>query len=262
MATSNHTSVFPDRFALRGHRALVTGSSRGIGAAIAVALAEAGADVMVNYVGNQDAAESLAERIRGLGRNCGIAQGDIGEKGVPGRLFEETLKTLGQVDILVSNAAIQFVEPWAEVTREHFQRQTATNFQGAYELIQLAAPAMLERGWGRILTIGSVQEAKPHPEMVVYAALKAAQTLMVKNLAKQFAPKGVTVNNLAPGVIDTDRSRERLTTEEYRRKVLSWIPANELGTSEDCAGAALLLCSEAGRYITGQNLFVDGGMSL
>jgi NAD(P)-dependent dehydrogenase (short-subunit alcohol dehydrogenase family) len=121
---------------------------------------------------------------------------------------------------------------------------------------------MIERKWGRILTIGSVQEAVPHPDMLVYSALKAAQTLMVRNLAKQFAPHGVTINNLAPGVIDTDRSRIRLTEAAYLEKVLCKIPASYIGEADDCAGAALLLCSDAGRYISGQNLFVDGGMSL
>jgi NAD(P)-dependent dehydrogenase (short-subunit alcohol dehydrogenase family) len=146
--------------------------------------------------------------------------------------------------------------------REHFEQQVNVNWRSAFELIQLAAPSMIERNWGRILTVGSVQEAKPHPDMVIYSALKAAQTLMVQNLAKQFAPHGVTVNNLAPGVINTDRSRARLTDPAYVNKVLSWIPAGHIGEAEDCAGAALLLCSDAGRYITGQSLFVDGGMSL
>jgi len=129
-------------------------------------------------------------------------------------------------------------------------------------MIQICAPAMIERRWGRLVTVGSVQESKPRPDMVVYSALKAAQTLMVRNLAKQFAPHGVTVNNTAPGVINTDRSRARLTDQSYIDKVLSWIPAGVLGEPEDCAGVAVLLCSEAGRNITGQNVYVDGGMSL
>jgi NAD(P)-dependent dehydrogenase (short-subunit alcohol dehydrogenase family) len=98
--------------------------------------------------------------------------------------------------------------------------------------------------------------------MLVYASLKAAQTSMVRNLARQFAPRGVTVNNLAPGVIATDRNTERLAAAAYREQVLARIPAGRIGDPDDCAGAALLLCSEAGRYITGQSLLVDGGMSL
>lgn len=252
----------PSAFSLAGRRALVTGSSRGIGAAIAVGLAEAGADVMVHCMGDLSAARDVAARIGALGRRSGMVQADLADGTSPRTVFEATLAALGGLDILVSNVAIQVAEPWRDVTREHFDTQLAVNWRSAFELIQLAAPPMLEHGWGRILTIGSVQEAKPHPEMIVYSALKAAQTLMVKNLAKQFAPRGVTVNNLAPGVINTDRSRARLTTPEYTQKVLSWIPAGHLGEPADCVGAALLLCSDAGRYITGQNLFVDGGMSL
>lgn len=249
-------------FNLTGRRALVTGSSRGIGAAIAIALAEAGADVVVNYIGSRDAALEVVGKIESLGRRSVALEADLGSPGAPKQLIDATLSALGGLDILVSNVAIQHAENWREVTLEHFDQQVNVNWRSAFELIQLAAPAMIERNWGRILTIGSVQEANPHPEMVVYSALKAAQTLMVRNLAKQFAPHGVTVNNLAPGVINTDRSRARLTDPAYVNKVLSWIPAGHIGEPEDCAGAALLLCSEAGRYITGQNLFVDGGMGL
>lgn len=249
-------------FTLKGRRALVTGSSRGIGAAIAVALAEAGTDVVVNYSGSREAGLAVCEKIRSLGRRSAAVETDLGAHDGPQRLIESTMEALGGIDILVSNVAIQHAEPWRQVTREHFDHQVTTNWRSAFELIQLTAPGMMERNWGRIVTIGSVQESRPHPEMVVYAALKAAQTLMVRNLAKQLAPHGVTVNNIAPGVINTERSRARLTDQTYRDKVLSWIPAGVLGEPEDCAGAALLLCSKAGRYITGQNLYVDGGMSL
>ena len=129
-------------------------------------------------------------------------------------------------------------------------------------MIQVLAPPMQERGWGRILSIGSVQEVTPHPNMVVYAASKAAQTSMMLNLARQLASDGITLNNLAPGVIRTDRNVEALADGTYAEKVRASIPAGIFGQPSDCAGAALLLCSEAGRYITGQNLFVDGGMSL
>jgi NAD(P)-dependent dehydrogenase (short-subunit alcohol dehydrogenase family) len=249
-------------FNLTGRRALVTGSSRGIGAAIALALAEAGADVVVNHVGTRESALGVVGKIESLGRRSVAVEADLGSPEGPHKLMEATLAALGGLDILVSNVAIQHAENWREVNREHFEQQVNVNWRSAFELIQLAAPSMIERNWGRILTVGSVQEAKPHPDMVIYSALKAAQTLMVQNLAKQFAPHGVTVNNLAPGVINTDRSRARLTDPAYVNKVLSWIPAGHIGEAEDCAGAALLLCSDAGRYITGQSLFVDGGMSL
>ena len=113
-----------------------------------------------------------------------------------------------------------------------------------------------------VLTVGSVQESLPHPDMVIYGASKCAQAGLVRNLAMQVAGCGVTVNNLAPGVIRTDRNTGRLADAAYSELVLAKIPARRFGAPEDCVGAALLLCSEAGRYITGQSLYVDGGMSL
>ena len=249
-------------FDLTGRRALVTGSTQGIGAAIAIALAGAGADVAINHPADTASGSEVLDTIKSLGRKAVCIPATLGTPESAKHLFNEALEALGGIDILVSNVAIQFAEGWESVTPEHFDTQVRTNWQRAFELIQHAAPGMLDRGWGRIVTVGSVQEAKPHPQMVVYAALKAAQTSMVRNLAKQFAPRGVTVNNLAPGVINTDRSRARLTDPAYVQTVLSWIPAGSIGEPSDCAGAALLLCSDAGRYITGQSLFIDGGMNL
>jgi NAD(P)-dependent dehydrogenase (short-subunit alcohol dehydrogenase family) len=249
-------------FSLTGRRAIVTGSSRGIGAAIAVALAQAGADVLVHYTGNFVGAQSVAEKIKALGHRSAVAAADLGKPGAAAALVAAAKDAFGGVDILVSNVSIQMPEPWNKITPEHFDSQVRINWQAALELIQLVAPEMLQRKWGRILTVGSVQEARPHPEMVVYASLKAAQTAMVRNLAKQLASGGVTVNNLAPGVIVTDRNRDRLKPEDYRDAVLSKIPSGFFGQPEDCAGAALLLCSDAGRYITGQSIYADGGMSL
>ena len=121
---------------------------------------------------------------------------------------------------------------------------------------------MKKMGWGRIITIGSVQEAKPHPDMLVYSATKAAQTNMVKSLALQLAKDGITVNNVAPGVIYTDRNMEALADPVYAKKVMDSIPVGFYGEPEDCAGIVELLCSDKGRYITGQSIYVDGGKSL
>ena len=121
---------------------------------------------------------------------------------------------------------------------------------------------MKKKGWGRIVTIGSVQEAKPHPDMLVYSASKAAQTNMMKSLSLQLAKDGITVNNVAPGVIYTDRNVEALSDTEYAKKVTDSIPVGFYGEPHDCAGIVSLLCSEEGRYITGQNIFVDGGKGL
>jgi NAD(P)-dependent dehydrogenase (short-subunit alcohol dehydrogenase family) len=121
---------------------------------------------------------------------------------------------------------------------------------------------MEAKRWGRILTIGSVQQVKPHPELLIYSATKLALVNLVRSLAPQLAPKGVTINNLAPGAIATGRNADVLANEEYRRKVLAKIPLGYVGEPQDCAGLALVLCSDAGRYITGADFCVDGGMSL
>jgi NAD(P)-dependent dehydrogenase (short-subunit alcohol dehydrogenase family) len=121
---------------------------------------------------------------------------------------------------------------------------------------------MKKQNWGRIVTIGSVQQAKPHKDMLVYAASKAAQNNMVMNLAKQLAEFNITVNNVAPGVIETPRNEEALADEEYAKKVLEGIPCGSAGEAKDCAGMVLLLCSDEGKYITGENIFIDGGMKL
>ena len=121
---------------------------------------------------------------------------------------------------------------------------------------------MKEQGWGRILTIGSVQQYKPHKDMLVYAASKCAQMSMVENLAKQLAPYGITINNLSPGVIRTPRNTVALEDKEYEKKVMEGIPCGYTGEPRDCVAGALLLCSEEGRYINGIDLVIDGGMRL
>lgn len=217
---------------------------------------------MIHYVGADPAAHEVSGRVAALGRKTGVVQADFAETDAAKKVFDATVRALGGLDILVSNVAVQIPETWQDVTRANFDAQVAINWRCGFELIQLAAPAMLERGWGRIVTVGSVQELKPHPQMTVYSALKGAQAVMVKSLARQFAARGVTVNNLAPGVILTDRNTQRLADPAYASEVRALIPAGSFGEPDDCRGAALLLCSDAGRYITGQCVRVDGGMSL
>jgi NAD(P)-dependent dehydrogenase (short-subunit alcohol dehydrogenase family) len=129
-------------------------------------------------------------------------------------------------------------------------------------LIQAVADHMKQNSWGRIITIGSVQEAKPHPDMLVYSASKAAQTNMVQSLSLQLAKDGITVNNVAPGVIYTDRNVVALSDPAYAKKITDSIPVGFYGDPEDIAGIVSLLCSDAGRYITGQSIYVDGGKSV
>ena len=241
-------------FNLKGKKALVTGSTQGIGFAIAQTLAEYGATVYVHGATSMEKCLSASKKIAG---SIPVCQ-SLTEKDGADKLY----RAVGDVDILVLNASIQYRKAWDEITQEELEAQMQTNFASSLRLIQLCAPQMKENSWGRIVTVGSVQQYKPHKDMLVYAASKAAQMNMVQNLAKQLAPFGITVNNLAPGVIATPRNEAALSDPDYAQKVLSGIPMGYAGKSEDLSGAALLLCSDSGRYITGIDLVVDGGMKL
>ena len=249
-------------FDLRGRTALVTGSTRGIGRAIALALADAGADIALHGSSDHEGVQQVRNEILERGVRCTVVLKNLADDDAADYLYQQVITKLGQLDILVANASVQCPKPWLEGDRADFELQINVNLRCSYELIKLAEPPMQSRAWGRILTIGSVQESNPHPDMLIYAATKCAQTSLTQNLAKQLSGSGVTINNLAPGVIATDRNIPRLADEDYQKLVLSKIPVGRVGKPEDCAAAALLLCSEGGAYITGQNIFVDGGMSL
>jgi len=240
-------------FSLAGRTALVTGSSRGIGRAIAEAFAKAGAKVLVH-----GSKESAALRETAAACGGGAVAGDLGSSaGV-----EALIAALPPLDILVLNASVQDYVTLEEYDEAEFLREFQTNVGSAFQLVQAFAPAMCERHWGRIIAVGSVNQFRPSPRLTVYSATKAALQSLVLNAAKSYAPFGVTVNNLVPGVILTDRNVEPLKDDAYRKKILDLIPAGVFGRPEDCAGAALLLASDAGRYITGIELPVTGGMHL
>jgi len=228
-----------------------------------LSLAGAGADVVVHSAGEcaKDDEEAAAEAAK-LGVKTLTVSADLTAPGAPERLHADVVNRMGPPDILVLNASVQFRTPWREITPTASHEQLTVNVVTSLRMIQLCEPAMTAQRWGRILTIGSVQQTRPHPDMAIYAASKCAQFSLVANLARQLAPSGVTINNLAPGVITTDRNAEALADAAYAARVLAAIPTGRFGEPQDCAAAALLLCSEAGGYITGQDLHVDGGMGL
>lgn len=239
-------------------RALVTGSSRGIGRAIAIALAADGYEVVVHCAGGVAKAEETKKMIEEKGGKASILSADLCDS----EQTKELTAKMGHIDVLVLNASIQIRKPWMEITLEECYRQLNCNFVSSMQLIQAAVPHMKQQHWGRIITIGSVQEAKPHPDMLIYSSSKAAQTMMARSLSLQLAEDGITVNNVAPGVIYTDRNVDALSDAEYAKKVTASIPVGFYGQPEDCAGIVSLLCSEQGRYITGQSIYVDGGKSV
>lgn len=238
--------------------AFVTGSSRGIGRAIALRLASDGYKVILHGVSDGEKIRALKNEIEEKGGVADIATANLCDIEATKTLFG----VVSSVDVLVLNASVQYRTPWAEIGEKECYDQLNCNFVSSMMLIQAAVPHMRENGFGRIITIGSVQEAKPHPDMLVYSASKAAQTNMMKSLSLQLAKDGITVNNVAPGVIYTDRNIEALSDPEYAKKVTAGIPLGFYGEPDDCAGIVSLLCSDDGRYITGQSIYVDGGKSV
>ena len=241
-----------------GTRALVTGSSRGIGRAIAIALAADGYEVLIHCAGNMQKAEETRKLIERAGHSATVIQADLCNLDQTARLVAE----MGDIDALVLNASVQYRNKWEQISQDECRDQLNCNFISSLLLIQGAVPHMRTAGWGRVVTIGSVQEVKPHPDMLVYSASKAAQTNLMRSLALQLAKDGITVNNVAPGVIYTDRNTKALAEPAYAQQVMDSIPVGFYGKPEDCAGIVSLLCSEKGRYITGQSIFVDGGKSI
>ena len=238
--------------------AFITGSSRGIGKAIALRLASEGFKVILHGARESNHIKELKREIEQNGGEADIVCSNLCDIEATKALCEK----LEGIDVLILNASLQYRTPWLEITTEACYEQLNCNFVSSMLLIQAAVPHMKRVGWGRVVTIGSVQEAKPHPDMLIYSASKAAQTNMMQSLSLQLARDGITVNNVAPGVIYTDRNIEALSDPEYAKKVTDSIPVGFYGMPDDCAGIVSLLCSDEGRYITGQSIYVDGGKGI
>ena len=229
-----------DKFDLPGRVALVTGSTRGIGKAIGDAFEEYGAKV-----------------IRHNTKVC-----DLADPAAIDAWFDALEKEGSLPDILVANASIQAKIPWTEFPLDEAQREMQVNFFATLRMFQLCYPKMKAQKWGRLIVVGSVNERRPHPDMCVYAATKSAQENLVRGIARQVAAEGITVNNLCPGVFLTDRNKDCLSDPVYGKRVTDAIPLHDYAVPEDAAGTALLLASDAGRYITGATIMVDGGLSI
>ena len=240
-------------FDLKGKKALVTGASQGIGQEIAKALADSGAEVYVHA----RPSKKLEQAKEYVGAKKAVTA-DLFDSKCADELYSQT----GNIDILVLNASFQIKKPWDSFTEEEFDNHISCNLKSSYFIIQKYIGGMKEKKWGRIVTIGSTNQYNNHPELSIYGVTKAAQMKLVQNIAAFIAPYGITINNIAPGAIETPRNAKILSDRESRKEIEKSIPVGYIGSANDINAAALLLCSDEGRYITGSEIVVDGGMRL
>ena len=258
-------------FSMAGRRALVTGASMSIGHSIALGFADHGAAVAVHHsaaadakAGLPDAGRRTVDEVRARGVDACLVEADLESEGGARRAFDLASAGLGGIDVLVVCASIQFRTPFSQVTSAEIDRLVRIDFRATVELLQAALPAMKERGWGRVLTIGSINQVRPEPDLAIYAALKSAQHNLCINLAREYAPFNVMINNLAPGLVATERNRWRREDADAWRRIQeeSAAPIGRAAQPDEMVGAAVLLCSEAASYIAGVDLMVTAGAHL
>jgi 3-oxoacyl-[acyl-carrier protein] reductase len=245
-------------FTLTGKVALVTGASRGIGRAIALRLAEAGADLIVNYAGSEAAAAETVANVKQLGRQAIMIRANVGNAEEVNNMFKEALDRFGQIDILVNNAGITRDNLLMRMKEEEWDEVLNINLKGVFICIKAATRPMMKQRSGRIINIASVVGALGNPGQANYVAAKAGVIGLTKTAARELASRGITVNAVAPGFIDTDMTA--VLPDEVKTGLLGQIPLGRLGQSDEIAKVVCFLASDAASYMTGQTLHVDGGM--
>jgi len=245
---------------LEGKVALVTGSSRGIGEAIAVRLAQEGADIVIDARQAEKAQETL-RLVEAAGRRGCIVVGDVSQTEDDQRMIEEGVAKLGKIDILVNNAGVEKAAPFWEVTEKDYDFVLSVNLKGVFFATQAFVRHLMQtKRPGKIINISSVHEDLPFPHFSSYCASKGGLRMLMRDLAIELAPFGITVNNIAPGAIATPINTRLLNNPALLKGVLANIPLNRLGTPEDVAALAAFLASSDADYITGATLVVDGGL--
>jgi glucose 1-dehydrogenase len=255
---------------LHGQKALVTGASSGIGKACAIALAESGADVVVNYVGKDDPARELVQALRALGVRAFAHAADVSREDQVQELFKKAITEFGTLDILVNNAGVQRDAPLEEMTLEQWNTVLGINLTGQFLCAREAVREFKRRGVvreisnaaGKIICTSSVHEVIPWAGHVNYAASKGGVMLLMKSIAQEVAPYRIRVNSVAPGAIRTPINRTAWETPEALKELLTLIPYNRIGEPEDIGRVVAWLASDQADYITGTTVFVDGGMTL
>jgi len=243
-----------------GKVAVVTGGSRGIGRAIALAFGQAGARVVVTCTRQREAAEEVVAALQQMGRAGQVCQFDVTDYAATTAAFDEIVKLCGRVDILVSNAGVRSDQLLVRMKPEDWDLVIHTNLSGTFHCARAVVRTMLRQRWGRIIAITSVIGLMGNVGQTNYAASKAGIIGFTKALAKELAPRGITVNAVAPGFIETDMTRELSDTQ--RQALLQHIPLGSLGTPEDVAACVLFLASDEARYITGEVVSVSGGLTI
>lgn len=262
------TVIHPD--ALKGQRALVTGGSSGIGAAVCRALAAAGARVVVNYLSDRDEAELLVNEIAADGGEAVAIQADVSREEDVQRIFGEMIDAWGSIEILVANAGIQRDAPFHEMTLDQWNTVMAVNLTGQFLCAREAVREFTRRGVipevsraaGKIISMSSVHDIVPWAGHVNYAASKGGLLMFTKSLAQEVAHQRIRVNAISPGAIRTEINRTAWETPEAEAELLKLIPYERVGDPMDIGQAAAWLASDASDYVTGTTLYVDGGMTL
>jgi 3-oxoacyl-[acyl-carrier protein] reductase len=243
---------------LKGRTALVTGGSRGIGRAIALALAEEGADVAVNYVSSEGPARDVVENIKKMGRHAMLAQADVGDYPDTFRMAQEVLKEFRHLDILVNNAGINSDKSFVKMDHASWRKVLSINLDGVFNCTKVFIDQMLKQNYGRIVNITSVIGQIGNFGQANYAASKAGVAAFTKSLAKELAGKGITMNAVAPGFIETEMVEG--IPEKVRQRLLDQIPLKRFGRAEEVARSVVFICSADGDYITGAELSINGGL--
>lgn len=248
-----------DWFGLDGKVALVTGAGAGIGAAIAMALARSGADVVCHTRRDGDASRETSERIRALGRRSASLPADLSDRAAQDALVTSALREFGRIDLLINNAGVIRRTPAVDHSDEDWDLLLEVNLSAPFRLARRVGKHMLEQRSGRIVNVASLLAFQGGIRVPAYAASKGGVAQLTKALANEWAPFGVNVNAIAPGYIVTSNTAELRADPTRSRQILERIPAGRWGEPDDIAGAAVFLCSEASRYVTGHVLVVDGG---
>ena len=278
MAPSTHSHTLPEvvmptcivQQVLRGQKALVTGANSGIGLGVALALGQAGADVVVNYVSSDDAAQQVVEDIKQSGVQAYAHKADVSKEDQVQAMFQRMFEEFGTIDILINNAGLQRDAPFEQMTLEQWNTVISINLTGQFLCAREAVREFKRRGVvpevscaaGKIICISSVHEVIPWAGHVNYAASKGGIMLMMKSIAQEVAPYRIRVNSIAPGAIRTPINASAWNTPEAYNALMTLVPYKRIGEADDIGHAAVWLASDAADYVTGISLYIDGGMTL